>query len=70
MTSRCSRCGSTSFRADRSLGGRLVCTHCGTPADRRSRGSGQTIVPRRKGLGFWLLVAAIALVLVLVIQSI
>ena len=29
----CSRCGSLSLRADRSLAGRLVCRECGTPID-------------------------------------
>ena len=33
----CPRCGSTSLRADRSLGGRIVCTNCGA-----SVGQGQT----------------------------
>ena len=27
----CRNCGSDSFRADRALAGRLVCTKCGTP---------------------------------------
>ncbi|MGC6483479.1 MAG: transcriptional regulator [Synechococcus sp.] len=31
MASVCSQCGSRSWRADRSLAGRLVCTRCGTP---------------------------------------
>ena len=70
MTSRCSRCGSTSFRADRSLGGRLVCSHCGTPVDQRGgRVRRAEVTPGKKGLAFWLVVAAIALLLVIVIQS-
>ena len=72
---RCARCGSTSFRADRSLGGRLVCSHCGVPADqevRRSSGRGR---PMRSsgtsssGIWFWILLALLALGLVLLFQS-
>ena len=64
------RCGSTSFRADRSLGGRLVCSHCGTPVDQRGgRVRRAEMTPGKKGLAFWLVVAAIALLLVIVIQS-
>ena len=70
MINRCSRCGSTSFRADRSLGGRLVCSHCGTPAGQRVRSEGRASVgPRRKGVRFWVILALMALVLVLVVQS-
>lgn len=71
---RCARCGSISFRADRSLGGRLVCSHCGFPADQRARSSGsggqlKGINQRGGGLWFWLLLAVIALVAVLLFQS-
>ena len=72
---RCARCGSTSFRADRSLGGRLVCSHCGVPADqqaRRSSGKGRPIRSsgiRLGGFWFWILLALIALALVLLFQS-
>ena len=72
---RCARCGSTSFRADRSLGGRLVCSHCAVPADqqaRRSSGGGRLLRSSRSGSGgyrFWILLAVIALVLVLLFQS-
>ena len=72
---RCARCGSTSFRADRSLGGRLVCSHCGVPADqqiRRSSGGGRPIRSsgiRSGGFWFWILLALIALGLVLLFQS-
>ena len=70
MINRCSRCGSTSFRADRSLGGRLVCSHCGTPADQRVGGLRRpAVTTRRKGLAFWLVVAVIAFLLVILIQS-
>ena len=71
----CVRCGSTSFRADRSLGGRLVCSHCGIPADQQRRGSGSRGPLRRvsrpgsAGLRFWILLAFIALLLVLLFQS-
>ena len=72
---RCVRCGSTTFRADRSLGGRLVCSHCGIPADQQRGGSGSRGPVTRSsrqasgGLRFWLLLALVALVLVLLFQS-
>ena len=70
MTNHCSRCGSTSFRADRSLGGRLVCSHCGTPAEQRVRSVRRSsLAPRRKGIKVWVILALMALVLVLVVQS-
>jgi ribosomal protein L37E len=75
FTRRCVRCGSTSFRADRSLGGRLVCSHCGIPADqqgRRSSSGGRlsgATTQRAGGLWFWILLALIAFVLVVMFQS-
>ena len=36
--SHCYICGSTQFRADRALAGKLICTKCGSPAGvRRNR---------------------------------
>ena len=39
----CPRCGSTSIRADRSLGGRLICMNCGA-----SVGQGQSTRTNQK----------------------
>ena len=72
---RCARCGSTTFRADRSLGGRMVCSHCGVPADQQARRSstkgGLTRSSRNSsgGFRFWILLALIVFVLVLLFQS-
>ena len=72
---RCARCGSISFRADRSLGGRLVCSHCGVPADQKARGSSgsprsvRTQQQISKGWWFWILLAMIAFVVILLLQS-
>ncbi len=71
---RCARCGSTSFRADRSLGGRLVCSRCGVPADQQARRSngGRAIRSTRMnpgGFWIWVLVALIVVVLVVLFQS-
>ena len=58
----CPRCGSWSVRADRSLGGRMVCGRCGTPLQGVSRGGKGLLppLPRRGRWRWWLL----ALVLV------
>ena len=62
----CARCGSWSVRADRSLGGRMVCGRCGTPLQGVKRG-GKPLFPIRAGLQSWrlwlfaLVVAAAAL---------
>ena len=75
LTRRCVRCGSTSFRADRSLGGRLVCSYCGIPADqpgRRSNSGGRRSGVATQGAGglwFWILLALIAFVVVMLFQS-
>ncbi len=72
---RCARCGSTTFRADRSLGGRMVCSHCGVPADQQARRSStKGGLPRSSrnssgGFRFWILLALIVFVLVLLFQS-
>ena len=63
MARPCSRCGSTSIRQDRSLGGRSVCGACGLPAGtnwsprRPGRGRGATKRHRR-----WLLLGLLPLV--------
>ena len=62
----CPRCGSWSVRADRSLGGRMVCGRCGTPFQGVKQG-GKGLLPLRPGRRSWrwwllgLLVAAAAL---------
>ena len=39
----CLVCGSISFRADRALSGRLICTECGNPYGVRNAGSFKSI---------------------------
>ena len=39
IKNKCLVCGSLSFRADRALSGRLICTSCGTPLGVRRNGS-------------------------------
>ena len=55
----CPRCGSWSVRADRSLGGRMVCGRCGTPLQgvkRGDKGKGWLpVLPARRRWRFWLL---------------
>jgi hypothetical protein len=58
----CPRCGSWSVRADRSLGGRMVCGRCGTPLGGVSRGRARRslpLLPRRGRWRLWLLVLVI-----------
>ncbi|RZO13067.1 MAG: transcriptional regulator, partial [Synechococcus sp. MED-G135] len=59
-------CGSRSWRADRSLGGRLVCARCGAPQGSvvvrsRPRGSQQRI----QISWWWWLLLGLALVVIL-----
>lgn len=73
-TRRCVQCGSSSFRADRSLGGRLVCNRCGTPADQRraSGRAGSPVQVSSRGLSgplFWILLGLMALLVVLFFQA-
>lgn len=70
FSGRCSRCGSNSFRADRSLAGRLVCTKCGTPAgqgniNRTYQRNTRSINRRWK----WWLIGLGVLILVVILQS-
>ncbi|MAH56990.1 MAG: transcriptional regulator [Synechococcus sp. ARS1019] len=65
----CRQCGSRSFRADRSLAGRLVCTRCGAP---QGQGGGSTAFRRgskqrggRWPFWVWLLLAMFVVVVVL-----
>jgi hypothetical protein len=55
----CPRCGSWSVRADRSLGGRMVCGRCGTPLQGVKRGGNAKgllpALPRRGRWRWWLL---------------
>lgn len=50
----CPRCGSWSVRADRSLGGRMVCGRCGTPLQGVKRGgAGKGVLPSLPSRGRW-----------------
>jgi len=66
----CPRCGSNSIRADRSLGGRLVCTNCGA-----SLGQGQSTRTNQNSLRqvnrqwIWWAIGLGTLLIVIVIQS-
>ena len=66
----CPRCGSTSIRADRSLGGRLVCMNCGA-----SVGQGQSTRTNQNSLRqgnrqwIWWAIGFGTLLIVIVIQS-
>lgn len=60
---RCARCGASSFRADRSLAGRLVCSRCGAPASTRGIGWKPSSSGRSSGRWFWWLLLLIAVVL-------
>ena len=66
----CPRCGSTSIRADRSLGGRLVCMNCGA-----SVGQGQSTRTNQNSLRqvnrqwIWWTIGLGTLLIVIVIQS-
>lgn len=57
----CPRCRSWSVRADRSLGGRMVCGRCGTPLQ-GIKGSGRAFGPaaRRASWRWWLVGLLIA----------
>jgi hypothetical protein len=48
----CPRCRSWSVRADRSLGGRMVCGRCGTPLQGVKQGA-KGILPLRSGRSSW-----------------
>jgi uncharacterized membrane protein YvbJ len=66
----CPRCGSTSIRADRSLGGRLVCMNCGA-----SVGQGQTTRTNQNSMRqvnrqwIWWAIGLGTLLIVIAIQS-
>ena len=66
----CPRCGSTSIRADRSLGGRLVCMNCGA-----SIGQGQTTRTNQNSMRqgnrqwIWWAIGLGTLLIVIAIQS-
>ena len=66
----CQNCGSTRFRADRALAGRLVCQACGMAAGSRpTRRAGSSRI-RPQGTNRWswfllLLIAIVALVLIM-----
>lgn len=68
MSSVCSQCGSRSWRADRSLAGRLFCTRCGAPQGAASGPSRRD--QRRQGQRWrwpwwWWLVLLLAVVLLI-----
>lgn len=67
---RCPRCGSTSLRADRSLGGRIVCTNCGAFV-----GQGQTTRSNQQALRtinrqwIWWAIGLGTLLIIIIAQS-
>jgi uncharacterized Zn finger protein (UPF0148 family) len=66
----CPRCGSNSLRADRSLGGRIVCTNCGAPV-----GQGQTYRANQQSFRtnnrpwIWWAIGLGTLLIIIMIQS-
>lgn len=67
---RCERCGASSFRADRSLAGRLVCSRCGAPASARPMGRNPASAGRSSGRWLcWLLLLIAVVLLVLWLQA-
>ena len=60
---RCARCGASTFRADRSLAGRLVCSRCGAPVSARPMGRNPPSAGRSSGRWLWWLLLLIAVVL-------
>ena len=66
----CPRCGSTSIRADRSLGGRLVCTNCGASVGQgQTTQSNQTSNGRANRQWIWWAIGLGTLIIVIIIQS-
>ncbi|WP_392351727.1 TFIIB-type zinc finger domain-containing protein [Parasynechococcus sp.] len=69
----CRQCGSRSFRADRSLAGRLVCTRCGTPQGQGGGGGGGSALRRSSvsvgRLPFWAWIAVGVLVVIVVLPA-
>ena len=64
--SHCYICGSTQFRADRALAGKLICTKCGSPAGaRRNR-----LYPKNYGSSNRLLNINVVLFIIIIIISI
>jgi len=66
---KCLVCGSTKFRADRALSGRLVCTSCGTPYGVRKVGRNNlnyrdTLLINKKYLIF-IFIVIVAVILVI-----
>ncbi|AHF64349.1 hypothetical protein Syncc8109_2005 [Synechococcus sp. WH 8109] len=64
----CQNCGSRRFRADRSMGGRLVCQHCGLAAGSRAARS-TPHSSRRSNAKRWLVILLIAVIVLVVVTS-
>ncbi|MDA9740207.1 transcriptional regulator [Synechococcus sp. AH-736-M20] len=64
----CQNCGSRRFRSDRSMGGRLVCQDCGTPAGSRAIGATPRSSRRNNGK-LWLVILLIAVIVLVVVTS-
>ncbi len=59
----CPKCGSWSVRADRALGGRMVCGRCGQPLGIGAQGRGRRVgISRPRKPALWLGVGALVLV--------
>ncbi len=52
----CYHCGSSTFRADRALAGRLICANCSAPLDTRNSKFRIIKTNRRSKIGFYLLI--------------
>ena len=64
----CQNCGSRRFRADRSMGGRLVCQSCGLAAGARAARS-TPHSSRRSNAKRWLVILLIAVIVLVVVTS-
>jgi len=59
----CPKCGSWAVKADRGLGGRMVCGRCGQPLGIGAQGKGRRVgISRPQKPGLWLGLTALVLV--------
>ena len=66
----CPRCGSTSIRADRSLGGRLVCMNCGAAVGQeQTTRTNQNSMRQVNRQWIWWAIGLGTLLIVIAIQS-
>ena len=69
LKNKCLICGSSNFRADRSLSGRLVCNSCGTPYGVRKGGRNKvnSFIPFSYKNKLWLFIFILILSFILVV---